>query len=111
MVDEPMVSTRPNAADPAVRSTSQYEAEWRDGLSRLMSNLEGELERALESARQQALDAIKGIEGQGLDLLARLEQRRQDADAEVAAAETRVAEMHASLDAAEQEMAEARATA
>ncbi len=47
MVDEPMVSTRPNDADAAVRSTSQYEVEWRDGLSRLMSNLEGELERAL----------------------------------------------------------------
>ena len=45
MVDEPMVSTRPNAANSGVRSTSQYEVEWRDGLSRLMSNLEGELQR------------------------------------------------------------------
>src|SRR3954468_23874648 len=69
MVDEPRVSTRPNVADSAVRSTSQYEVEWRDGLSRLMSNLEGELGRALDGARRQATDAVKGIERQGLDLL------------------------------------------
>ena len=49
MVDEPkpMGSARPNDAETAVRPASQYEAEWRDGLSRLMSNLETELGRAV----------------------------------------------------------------
>ena len=34
MVDEPTVSTRPQNADAAVRSASEYEVEWRDGRSR-----------------------------------------------------------------------------
>src|SRR5688572_14374019 len=108
MVDEPTVSTRPNDADVAVRSTSQYEVEWRDGLSRLMSNLEGELQRALDSARRQASDALKGIEGQGLTLLGQLEQRREEAEAEQRAVEERVSAMEASIEAAEQELREAR---
>jgi hypothetical protein len=111
MVDEPMVSTRPNDADAAVRSTSQYEVEWRDGLSRLMSNLEGELQRAVDTARRQASDAIIGIERQGLDLLTKLDERRQEADAEHAAVEERVATVQANIKAAEQELVESRATA
>src|SRR3954467_9933023 len=72
MVDEPTVSTRPNDADEAVRSTSQHEVEWRDGLSRLMSNLE----EALTGAHRQATDVVKGIERQGQDLLSAPHEHR-----------------------------------
>ena len=108
MVDEPRGSARPNDADQAVRPASQYEAEWRDGLSRLMSNLETELGRAVETARRQASDAVRGIELQGLDLLTSLDERQQTAEAERDALDERLVQLQATIEATEQEFATRR---
>ena len=72
MVDEPkpMGNARPNDAGTASRPAPQYESEWRGGLSRLMSNLETELGRAVDVARLQAQEALRGIESQGMILAA-----------------------------------------
>src|SRR5918997_205099 len=104
MVDEPTGSARPNEAGTADRPASQYEAEWKDGLSRLTSSFESEIGRAVETARRQATEAFRGIELQGLDLFTTLDERQRQADAEHAAAERRVAEMEAAIQAAEEEL-------
>ena len=140
MVDQPRDSARSNTAGGAIRPTSQFEVEWKDGLSRLMSNLEAELERAVQAAHREASDAIKGVESQGLDLLTLLDQRRSEseaveretaamvaqaeqraaqliadaeekhraAEAEHAAVQERVAQIQASIDAADEELRQNR---
>src|SRR5262245_52449670 len=104
MVDEPMGSARPNESGTAVRPTSQHEVEWRDGLSRLMSNLETELGRVVQTARRQVAEAVRGIEEQGVEQLTALDTSLREKEDERAAVEERVAEMQASIVAAEQEV-------
>jgi hypothetical protein len=111
MVDEPTGSTRPDDADAADRSVPQHEVEWRDGLSRLISALDDDLGQAIDNARRQASEAVQAIEGRGRELLAELEERRQAAAAEEAAAAERVANVLASIEAAEEELRATRAQA
>lgn len=108
MVDEPRGDARPNDSGPAAQPASQFEAEWRDGLSRVMSALEAELGRAVDVARRQANDTVSGIERQGFELLTSFDQQRRAVEAECAAAEERLAETRASIEAAQEEARQVR---
>ena len=87
MVDEPMGSARSNDAGTTDRPASPYEAEWKDGLSRLMSSFESEIGRAVETARRQSAEAFRGIESHGLDVFRSLDERRHQAEVDQAEAE------------------------
>jgi cell division septum initiation protein DivIVA len=82
MVDESLEDARPNDAGTAVRS-SEYEARWRDGLSRLMTSLDTVLDRALQAARCQVSDAVEGIGRQGFDMLSTLDERQRESEEEL----------------------------
>jgi len=104
MVDEPVGSARPNDAGTVDRPASPYEAEWKDGLGRLMSSFDNEIGRAVEAARRQATEAFRDIERDGLDLFKTLDTRQREA-------EERVVEVQATIQAAEEELRQRRATA
>ena len=105
--------TRAGDADAADGSASPSESEWRAGLSELISTLQRDLSEALDSAREQALSAVRSIEERGEQLFGALDEERSAIDseraAEQSAREERVAALQADIDNVESELAAARA--
>lgn len=114
-MDEPMRITRAGDADTADGSASPSDSEWRAGLAELISTLQRELTEALDSAREQALNAVRTIEERGELLFSALDDERSALDseraAEQSAREERVAALQADIDGVESEIAAARAEA
>src|SRR5215207_10603628 len=97
-----MAITRPNADGAPGRSTSPREAEWRDGLGRLMADLDEALQHVLEEVRSRLGDTIKDVEQQGVERIAQLdadeEATREPAEAVEQAIQEEVPERRAAAE-------------